>query len=912
MEDFKNTSWHSLACEQVFEKLKTGKQGLSAEEVALRQKHFGKNELPETDRRHWFTMLLNQLKSALVFILLLAAFISVATGHTVDAYVIVAVILINTSIGFIQELRAERKALSLKSLLVPSAKVIRNGQKATLPASELVPGDLIVLEEGDSIPADARLIEAKNVRVIEAPLTGESVPVNKNTETLPENTLLADQKNMVRKSTFMAGGYALGIVTGTGLNTAIGHIARTLQSIKPGKTNFQKKTDVLARQMALIAVASALTLFSVAYFVQQSAVEEILLIAIAALVSSIPEGLPAVLAIVLAIGAYRMSQRKAIIREFSATETLGAVTAIITDKTGTLTLNTLTVRKVLTGTETEFDVTGEGWFPAGNFLKDGKVTEPDHHEPLKQLLKIAAWCNNSAIQHDKEKDDYHLIGDPTEGALLVLAHKGGCFPIPDSGIIKIDDLPFSSSLKMRASLVEDNGKNQLLVVGAPEQILEKSSHLLTAKGTLPLTEEEKEKIRNKIEQWSGNAMRVIALASRHTDRNRIDETEIQQLTFAGLAGMIDPPRPDARQAVALCRQAGIRVIMATGDHINTAIAIACETGIIDSDSNSKNQALTESQLLALDEKEFEKAIAEVNVFARLTPDMKLRIATVMQKQGELIAMTGDGVNDAPALRKADVGVAMGLKGTDVARDAAKVVLADDNFSTIVNAVEEGRIVFTNARQTSFFLITTNFAEVTTLINAIAAGFPVPLTATQILWLNLVTDGVCDISLATESGHGDVLKQKPVSPKEKILNREIIPFLIIMTILMTTLALTAFTWFLPQGIEKARSAAFITMAFCQLYNALNMRSLKLSVFKIGLFTNKYLNAALLVSVAVQIMIIEVPFFEKLFRFDPVSFTEFVSLALMASLILWSSELYKFLRYGTKNQQRQLPNNWNAGH
>ncbi len=898
MEDFKNTSWHSLTCEQVFEKLKTGKQGLSAEEVALRQKQFGKNELPETGRRHWFTMLLNQLKSALVFILLMAAFISVATGHTVDAYVIVAVILINTSIGFIQELRAERKALSLKSLLVPAAKVIRSGQKATLPASELVPGDLIVLEEGDSIPADARLIEARNVRVIEAPLTGESVPVNKNTEPLPENTFLADQKNMVRKSTFMAGGYALGVVTGTGLNTAIGNIARTLQSIKPAKTNFQKKTDVLARQMAIIAVASALTLFSVAYFVQQTEVEEILLIAMAALVSSIPEGLPAVLAIVLAIGAYRMSQRNAIIREFPATETLGAVTAIITDKTGTLTMNTLTVRKVLTGTETEFDITGEGWFPAGNFFKDGKITEPEHHEPLKQLLKIAAWCNNSAIQHDKEKDVYNLIGDPTEGALLVLAHKGGCFPDSESGIRRIDDLPFNSSLKMRATLIEANNKNQLLVVGAPEQVLEKSSHLLTAKGIVPITDSEKEKIRNKIEQWSGNAMRVIALASRQTDRNRIEETEIKQLTFAGLAGMIDPPRPDAKQAVALCRQAGIRVIMATGDHINTAMAIARETGIIDTESESKNTALTENQLLALDEKEFEKAVAEVNVFARLTPDMKLRIATVLQQQGELIAMTGDGVNDAPALRKADVGVAMGLKGTDVARDAAKVVLADDNFSTIVYAVEEGRIVFTNARQTSFFLVTTNFAEVTTLVTAIASGLPVPLTATQILWLNLVTDGVCDISLATESGHGDVLKQKPVSPKEKILNREIIPFLIIMTVLMTTLALTAFTWFLPQGIEKARSAAFITMAFCQLFNALNMRSLKLSVFKIGLFTNKYLNAALIVSVIVQAMIIEVPFFEKLFRFDPVSFSEFVTLALMASLILWSSELYKFLRYRKK--------------
>lgn len=889
--------YHQLSPDEVLQYLQTFRSGLSNREVQARRQQYGYNEIPEAGKQHWLIIFLKQFQSLLVLILFGAAAISWATDHEVDMYVILIVILINALIGFIQEIRAENAVASLKSMLVLQAKVLRNGEKTTLPARELVPGDIIILEEGDSIPADARLIETKNLRTIEAPLTGESVPVQKSVESIPAETAMADRRNMLYKGTFVAGGYAMAVVTGTGLNTAIGEIALSLGKIKPAKTNFQKKTDVLARQMAIIAILSAAVLFGIEYLYQKGTLEEMLLIAIAALVSAIPEGLPAVLAIVLAIGANRMAKRNAIIREFTATETLGAVTTIITDKTGTLTQNTLTVRKVLVPDLPEWDITGEGWSPVGNFMNSETVVEPADIPSLNQLLTICGWSNNSDIQHNKEKDSYQLIGDPTEGALLVLARKGGLFPQRDTSISKIDDLPFNSNLKMRATLVNNKGKRQILIVGAPEKVLAMSACVSTSEGILPMTEEWMHRLKHHMDEWSLQAMRVIALAWREAtdDTTHLAEHQLENLTFAGIVGMIDPPRPDVRNAVAACKQAGIRVIMATGDHVNTAIAIARATGIIDGTEQHQTLALTEQQLLVLDDKEFEQVIHTTNVFARLTPNMKLRIAEKLQASGELIAMTGDGVNDAPALKRADVGVAMGIMGTDVARDAAKVVLADDNFSTIVNAVEEGRIVFTNARQTSFYLLTTNFAEITTLITAIVMGLPIPLTATQILWLNLVTDGVGDISLATESGHGDVLKQKPINPKEPILNAEVLPFLFINAGLMTLLTILSFQWFLPEDIEKARSAAFIVMAFCQLYNVHNMRSLRLSVFKIGIFTNRYVNIAMIISLIIQVAIIEMPFFAQMFQFEPISGIEFILLGLTASAVLIVGELYKQIRY-----------------
>jgi P-type Ca2+ transporter type 2C len=885
-------NYHENEYTEVLAYLKSDAKGLTQQEADKRLVAYGPNQLQDVSTRPWWILLLNQFKNFLVYILLVAAFISYITAHYIDVYVILAVVVINAVIGFVQEFKAERAIASLKNMVVPKARVLRNGEPSLIASKFIVPGDIIILEEGDAIPADARIIEAKNLRCVEASLTGESVPVNKRTDPMYAVTSLGDIQNMIWKGTFVAAGFAKAVVTATGMQTALGDIAASLDNIKEEKTNFQRKADQLGKQMGIIAISSAVLLFILGYVTHDYATEELMLISIAALVSSIPEGLPAVLSIVLAIGANHMSKKNAIIRVFSSTETLGAVTTIITDKTGTLTQNALTLRKVLVNIDDEINITGEGWKPLGEFSLRGSTIEAETHEQLNKFLTIAALSNNSSVRHDQEKDTYQLLGDPTEGALLVASKKAGLKMLLNE-CTKLDDIPFNSDNKFRASLICNNDASEIYVIGAPEKLLEISTSILTDKGVLDLTQNQKENIRNKIEDWSESAMRVIALAYKAWSGKTINEKDIDELVFVGICGMIDPPRPEVFDAVMKCKEAGIRVIMATGDHIKTAIAIAKASGILDGQSNEP-QALTEQQLEVLDEREWVEAISTINVFARLSPAMKLRIAETLQQQGELIAMTGDGVNDAPALKKADVGIAMGIMGTDVARDASKVVLADDNFATIVNAVEEGRIVFRNAKQTSFFLITTNFAEISTLIVTILFGLPIPLTATQLLWLNLVTDGIGDISLATERGHGEVLKEKPVKKNAGIISKEILPFLFLNAGVMTILSVLVFKHYLPVSNEKARTMVFIVMAFTQLFNVYNMRSLKYSVFKIGFFSNKYINIAIFVSVVIQVMLIEIPFFEMLFGFEFVSAVEFLTMIALSSLVLIFGEIYKFIK------------------
>ncbi len=884
---------HTISARDVIQKLNSNNNGLNDEEAKQRLLTYGPNELTEGKTITPLLLFVKQFKSWLVIILIIAAFISWFAGQTIDTWVIVAVVFINSVIGFSQEYRAEKAIASLKNMIVKTAKVIRDGELFTIPTFQLVPGDIMVLEEGDGIPADARIIHSKNFRVIEASLTGESLPVSKKDNILLIDTVLSDRKNMVWKSTFVAGGYAKAIVTGTGINTAIGDISETISEIKPVKSNFRKKTDLLARQMSLIAIISASLIFLIGYFIRNFKIDEILLTSIAALVAAIPEGMPAVLSIVLAIGAQRMAQRNAIIREFTATEALGAVTTILTDKTGTLTQNSLTVRKVFVPGEKVFSITGEGWFPAGNFIQEGIIIDAGRFTALQKLLKIAAISNNSEIRHDKEKNHYELIGDPTEGALSVLARKGGLQPehFQDN---KLDDLPFDSKIKLRATLIKEKDNQELLVTGAPESLLDSSESVLTSLGETKLTDDIKEQIQDKIVEWSNHAMRVIALAYKKNDNNTIDENNFNKLVFVGIVGMIDPPRPDSKMAVEKCMRAGIRVVMVTGDHVNTAVAIAKASGIINNETEGKIMALTENQLLQLNPDEFRDAVSNISVFARLTPVMKLKIAETIQSMGHLIAMTGDGVNDAPALKKADVGISMGIMGTDVARSTSDIVLADDNFSTIVSAVEEGRIVFINSRQTGFFLITTNIAESVTLLVCIGLGFPLPLTATQILWLNLVTDGVTAMALATEPGHGDIMKSKPVSKTESILNKKVYPFLFINVILMAGLSLTAFLFYMDESIEKARTGVFIIMAFTQLFNIFNLRSISKSVFEIGMFSNKFINLATAVSVLLVVFVTEIPMLASIFHFQSLHFVDFIILFSCSSSVLWSGELYKMVR------------------
>lgn len=883
---------HSLKIKEVLDELITNSKGLTKKDAQERLTVYGLNEIPEGKSISIFLRILKQFKSWLVIILIIAAIISWFAGHVLDTWVIIVVVFINAGIGFFQEYRADKAIASLHKMIVKTAKVLRDGKLMTVLSSQLVPGDVLVLEEGDRIPADGRIIFSKNFRTMEASLTGESLPVSKTEEIYPKETVLADRKNMVWNGTFVAGGYAEAVIVGTGIKTAIGDISKTLGKIEVKRTNFMMKTDVLAKHMSIIAISSTVLIFLIGYFYRDFEIEEILLISIAALVAAVPEGLPAVISIVLAIGANRMAKRNAIVREFTATETLGAVTAILTDKTGTLTQNSLTVRKVFIPGTLDYTVTGEGWFPAGNFMHQKTIIDIEEDDALQKLLKIAGVSNNSEFHHDEQTNTYELIGDPTEGALSVLARKGG---IRREHFLKYkqDDLPFDSTTKLRATLIKQDKHRELCVTGAPEKLLERSISILTPHGESRLKHKEKEQIQQKIAEWSNLSMRVIALAYKKQKTDKIDEEDINDLIFVGITGMIDPPRLDTKEAVEKCKQAGIRVIMVTGDHVNTAVAIAKTTGIIEDIDENDVVALTELQLLRLNKDEFDEAIRNISVFARLTPKMKLKIAERLQAMGHLIAMTGDGVNDAPALKQADVGISMGIMGTDVARDSSDIVLADDNFATVVNAVEEGRIVFTNSRQTSFFLVTTNIAESMTLVVSILLGLPLPLTATQILWLNLVTDGVTDMALATEPGHGEIMKTSPMLKNENILNKEILPFLIINVVLMVGLSLAAFYYYMNFSIEKGRTGVFIIMAFTQLFNVFNLRNIRMSVFKIGLFTNKYINLAVGVSILLLISVTEIPTLATIFHFESLNIVDLIILFACSSSVLWAGELYKFL-------------------
>jgi P-type Ca2+ transporter type 2C len=894
--------YHAKTTEQSLKDLKSKAEGLTKQEAINRKHKYGLNEILEKKRPSQILAFLKQFKSLMIYILLVAAAISFFLDHMIDVYVILGVIFINASIGYFQEYRAEKAIKALKKMIVPQAKVLRDSDLTQIPAQYLVPGDIIILEEGDRIPADARLIELKNFRTVESSLTGESFPVDKVLKPFPEKTPLADMKNMVFLGTFVASGKAKAIIVATGQNTAIGKLAKSIQSVKPRKSHFQQKTDTLAKYMAIIAGAGATLTFFVGYFFRDFTFAEIFLFTIASLVSGIPEGLPAVLAIVLAIGAFRMARRNAILKNLPSTETLSIVDTIITDKTGTLTQNTMTIQKIILPGQPDISVSGEGWEPKGEFSQDKKQITPLENKHLDKLLHIASLCNNSKLitQSDEKskKISYKIIGDPTEAALIVLAEKAGlkrsALQVKEK---RIDDLPFNTELKYRASLsilTEKEKTKQIYVVGAPEAVLINTTQFLKGGRITKPTEKDLSDLSKKIDSLTNSAMRVLALAYKESplDLNEIHEQDTNDLVLVGVVGMLDPPRPEVKEAIEKSKKAGIRVIMATGDHKNTALALAKEIGLIDKNSNAI--ALTGSELKNLSGKKFKEALRNVSVFARLTPEMKLKIAKTLQSEDHVVAMTGDGVNDAPALKQADIGISMGIIGTDVAREASEIILTDDNFASIMNAVEEGRTVFINTRQTSFFLTISSITADATIISTLFLGLPLPLLPTQILWLNLVTGGITDVALATEQSHHDTLEEKPRNKNENILNKEIIPFLAIITLTSLILTVAIFIYYLSTGIEEARTAVFAVMSFTQLFAMFNLRSIKNTVFKIGIFTNKYVIVAFFISTALLLTAIYLPFFQKIFMFAPISLIELATIFLLSSSVFWAGEGYKYFK------------------
>lgn len=901
--------YHAYSPEESLRKLNSSDNGISAEEVDRRRPNTGRNTLPEKGRTSVFLLIIRQFKDLLVGILLIAAVIAFLVGHMTDVYVILGVLLFNALIGFIQEYNAEKAISSLKKLIRLEAVVLRDGRRQVIPSRDLVPGDVILLEEGNSVPADARLLAFKNLYTVEASLTGESMPVRKTSSSLAEDTALADRENMIYKGTHLARGHCRALVTATGKNTEIGKIAASLQEVKKGKSNFKKKTDKLAKIMAGIAVSTAAVVFVIGYFIREFDLEDISLVTIATLVSSIPEGLPAVLSVLLAIGANRMAKRNAIIRDFTATEMAGSLSVILTDKTGTLTQGILSVKQVYLGNRRTYQVSGEGHRLEGKISPDAGGAADLREDPvLRKALLIAHHCNNADIRQRGNGEDPSVSGDPTEAALLVFAEKAGAeHKAQHQGIQRLDDLPFNSEQKFRASLVKCNDHaREIYVVGAPEKILALSTHFDDGEGVHELDEKKRDEFTGKIHQYSSQAMRVIASACRETtaEKSNVESEDIESLTLVGLFGITDPPRLGAKEAVGKCKSAGIRVIMVTGDHKQTAGAIAREIGIIEKqDENQGDTKILTEQEMDVDDQTFDHYVDRVNVFARVSPQTKLRIAKVLQKKGRLIGMTGDGVNDAPALKAADVGIAMGKRGTDVAKDAAQIVLSDDSFSSIVNAIEEGRIVFKNVRQTSFFLVTTNFASTTTLIMGIAFGLPIPLLATQILWINLVTDGIMDISLATEPGSPKIMEEKPIARDESILNRKIFPYLLIIVPVMVVLALLTFDHYLPQSVEKARTGTFLIVAMTQVFNVFNMRSLDRSAFSIGLFSNRWINYALILSFILQFLAVKLPFMQDLLHFADLAWTDIAVITGLSTLVFAFGEAYKFVRWFLSKRKEQ---------
>jgi Ca2+-transporting ATPase len=783
----------------------------------------------------------------------------------IDAYVVGVVIVFNTTIGFFQEYKAEVALQALKSMSAPEAELIRDcPERGTclemrVKASKIVPGDIILLAAGDKVPADARIFEAANLEIDESMLTGESTTVRKTVVALNRDIPVADRTNMAFSGTIVTQGRGKAVITATGMKTEIGKIAKLLKETEKSDTPLQKHITDLSRKLGLFALLASCLVLVISLF-RGFEFYEVFLFAMATAVSAIPEGLPAVMTITLAVGVNRMAKRNAIIRKMQAVDTLGSATAICTDKTGTLTTNQMTVKRIFVN-NMDVNVTGVGYAPEGHFEMEGKVVDITVNEELNLLLKIGALCNDARLRQHEVKDGFswEIYGDPTEGALVVASEKAKLEKHElEEKFPRVDEIPFNAKERHMTTFHKSSAKLlKAYMKGAPETILEFCSETLEDGKLKKLTQQKKEEVLKVSTQMASKAMRVIAFAYQKIEEETIEDFKEKirhksaNLVFVGFAGMIDPPRQEAKTAVQLCQRAGIKVVMATGDHKLTAEAIATEIGILTRNSS----VLTGTNLDSINDDELDAVIEETSVFARVSPTHKFRVVESLKRKGHVVAMTGDGVNDAPALKVADIGVSMGITGTDVTKETADMVLADDNFASIVSAVEQGRVVFENIRKVVKFLVATNTGEILAILAALILfpDSPLIFTPVQILWINLVTDGLLDVTLAMEPKEEDVMHDPPRKSTDKIINRDILLNTICVGVFMMIGTLWIFTHEWSAGnFIRAQTLGFTTLAMFQVFNSLNCRSRTKSVFRIGLFSNKYLLAAIASSIFLQIL------------------------------------------------------------
>jgi len=885
--------WHVLAADDIFRQLHTQRSGLSSQQAEKRLVQHGANTLPESAGTSVVGMLARQLISPLVGILVIAGGISWYGGHGVDTFVILIVVLINTVLGFTQEYRAERSMQALKCIVHAWAKVYRDGELHRVDAARLVPGDVIEMIAGDRVPADARLLSSHNFATQEAALTGESEPQGKVAAQLEDGQApVAEQDNMVFFGTIAVRGKGLAVVVATGERTELGAIANEMKEMKRPRTQFQEAVGRLSSQVLAISLGLAALIFLVGY-ARHYAILEMFVFALAALVSLIPEGLPAVLSIVLAIGAHRMSRRAAIIRYLPAAETMGSVSVICTDKTGTLTRGEMMVQHAITRSFA-VDITGDGFSPHGTFSRDGIPMDAQNVRELEQLLRVGSLAPDAELE--KVGREFTVIGDPTEGALVVAAEKAGIHRHELLAMApEVVSYPFDSRVRYGGTYVPagaDMPGGTLYVAGAPEELLSLSVAVYEDGTRRSMSSQDRRYFEDVYQEYSRRGLRVIAGAYRMLDANPpTGEAAVQQLTFAGLFAMIDPPRRGVKGAIADARASGARVIMVTGDHVHTAWEIARQVGLL---RDEHAGVLLGEDIERMGEEQLRARLYEVDVVARVTPLAKLRIVRALQAEGEVVAMTGDGVNDAPALEAADIGIAMGITGSDVAKESAQMVLTDDNFSSIVHAMEEGRVILRNVRQSSAYLVATSIGEGLVVVMSLLANLPLPLLPVQILFLNLVTDGTFGVALAMEGNHHDTMRGGKPDKRSAILTKEMLPFLFFVATFMTVGSVAIFIHYLPEGLEKARTMAFITMAFFQLWNVLNMRSFTSSLFTLGIFSNLAVIASLGIAVLMQVVMVHSTIGQELFSLVSLGVGEWIISIGLASTVFIAVEAWKFAR------------------
>ena len=956
------SDWHALSQEETLHQLATPPEtGLTAEEAAKRLQSYGPNQLEEAAGITFWQMLLDQFNNFVVILLIVAAIISALLGDRVEAAAIIAIVILNATLGVVQERRAEQALAALKKLATPEAQVVRDGQRQSVSSTKLVPGDIVLLEAGNYIPADIRLLEAANLRIEEAALTGESVPVQKDANIRLEADIpLGDRKNTTFMGTLVSYGRGRGVVVSTGMHTQIGLIAKMLQAVENEPTPLQKRLDQLGKLLGAATLVICGVVFAVAVLrftdlsllkavnggvlvylkAAQQEIINMFMLAVGLAIAAVPEGLPAVVTISLALGMSEMIKRHALIRKLSSVETLGSTTVICSDKTGTLTQNEMTLTRIWVDGR-YLSITGKGRTLSGEFQEGGKTVDLEAFPAVRTALWVGALNNDSELTisgSSGEEQTYRMTGDPTEGALVVAAAKAGALPRPlNHAYPRVQEVPFDSDRKrmitvhqVRESKPDDFSpfyKHEtsgyvVAIKGAPDVVLDLCTHYQHTDDTpMPLTEEQRMRILNANDMMTRDALRVLGVAYKVSDRipNMEDLVKLEEgMVFVGLVGMIDPPRPEVTPALAKASKAGIRTIMITGDFPNTARAIAEAIGLL----KPNHQVLSGAELDNLTDEQLKEQVEYTDVFARVSPEHKLRIVEALREDGEIVAMTGDGVNDSPSIKRANIGVAMGITGTDVAKESADMVLTDDNYASIVSAVEQGRIIYDNIRKFVFFLVSSNIAEIMVIFLATLAGLPAPLTVIQLLWLNLLTDGAPALALAMEKGDPEIMLRKPRPPSEPIINRLMQVGIVIQTIAQTGVVLGAFFiglyWHLEAGalvpagsnpflyvlqhnwrgvdVQAAETMAFVTLSLCELFRAYTVRSEKMSIFKLGVFSNKYMQYAVGLSVILMILVVSVAFLQPIFNTHFPDLREWGVILGLALVPAVAEEVYKaYLRW-----------------